>query len=41
MRKNFFVNEEDGYLTAQQGRQQPVRNPITGIIKRPIYDLFK
>jgi hypothetical protein len=33
MRKHFFVNEENGYLTQQQGRQQPVRNPITGIIK--------
>ncbi len=30
MRKHFFANEENGYLTAQQGRQQPVRNPITG-----------
>ncbi|CAF1273818.1 unnamed protein product [Rotaria sordida] len=29
MRKHFFVNEENGYLTKQQGRQQPVRNPIT------------
>jgi hypothetical protein len=33
MRKHFFVNEETGYLTTQQGRQQPIRNPITGIIK--------
>ena len=31
MRKHFFVNEENGYLTIQQRRQQPVRNPITGI----------
>ncbi|CAF1367182.1 unnamed protein product [Rotaria sp. Silwood1] len=30
MRKHFFVNEENGYLTKQQGRQQPIRNPITG-----------
>lgn len=30
MRKNFFVNEEHGYLTKQQVRQQPIRNPITG-----------
>ena len=30
MRKNFFTDEETGYLTKQQGRQQPVRNPITG-----------
>jgi hypothetical protein len=33
MRKLFFVNEENGYLTKQQGRQQPVRNPITGEMK--------
>jgi hypothetical protein len=33
MRKHFFANEENGYLTTQQGRQQPIRNPITGIIK--------
>jgi hypothetical protein len=32
MRKHFFVNDENGYLTTQQGRQQPVRNPITGIV---------
>jgi hypothetical protein len=31
MRKHFFVNEEDGYLTKQQGRQQPAKNPITGM----------
>ena len=30
MRKHFFVNETDGYLTKQQNRQQPVRNPMTG-----------
>lgn len=33
MRKHFFVNEENGYLTQQQTRQQPIRNPITGIIR--------
>jgi hypothetical protein len=30
MRKHFFVNEENGYLTMQQTRQQPVKNPMTG-----------
>jgi hypothetical protein len=34
MRKHFFVNEEDGYLTKQQTRQQPIKNPITGIINK-------
>jgi len=33
MRKHFFVNENDGYLTSEQNRQQPIRNPITGSIK--------
>ena len=33
MRKHFFVNEENGYLTTQQGRQQPIRNPITGRVE--------
>lgn len=32
MRKHFFVNEENGYLTTQQTRQQPIRNPITGTV---------
>jgi hypothetical protein len=41
MRKHFFVNEENGYLTAQQGRQQPVRNPITGIMKTKNMIFFK
>jgi hypothetical protein len=31
MRKHFFVNEENGYLTKEQRRQQPTRNPMTGI----------
>ena len=30
MRKHFFVDEENGYLTTRQTRQQPIRNPITG-----------
>ena len=34
MRKHFFVNENDGYLTSEQNRQQPIRNPITGSIKK-------
>ncbi|CAF1251743.1 unnamed protein product [Didymodactylos carnosus] len=29
MRKHYLVNDENGYLTSQQTRQQPIRNPIT------------
>ena len=33
MRKHFFVNEENGYLTTQQTRRQPVKDPMTGALR--------